>query len=143
MTTTPSQDSCPVPAAVPASESGGSTRATLAASAGSILSAFIASACCVGPLIFALLGLGGAGLLVKFEPYRPYFMALTFGLLGAGFYFTYRRPRLASAGGGAEGAACDCPAPRTNRAGRIMLWVSTVLVLGFLVFPYLVPFLFT
>jgi hypothetical protein len=29
----------------------------------------------VGPLIFALLGLGGAGLLVKFEPYRPYFIA--------------------------------------------------------------------
>ncbi|MBI5477414.1 MAG: mercury transporter MerT [Deltaproteobacteria bacterium] len=100
-----------------------------------MLSAFLASACCVGPLVLALLGLGGAGLLVKFEPYRPYFVALTFALLGAGFYFTYRRPRLAS-------PACDCPAPRTNRAGRVMLWLSTAAVLGFLAFPSLVPLLF-
>ena len=81
---------------------------------------------------------------MKFEPYRPYFMAITFALLGTGFYFTYRRrPRLASATVGADGAACDCPAPRTNRAGRIMLWAATVLVVGFLVFPYLVPYLFS
>jgi len=135
-------DTCPVPA-VPKPATGIGSRATLAASGGSILSAFLASACCVGPLIFALLGLGGAGLLVKFEPYRPYFMAITFGLLGTGFYFTYWRPRLASATTGVEGAACACPAPRTNRAGRILLWVATVLVVGFLIFPYLVPILFS
>jgi len=143
--TASSEDCCPVPAAAPPKGSTGSSRATFAASAGSILSAFLASACCVGPLIFALLGLGGAGLLVKFEPYRPYFMAITFALLGTGFYFTYRRPRVTAsgAGTGADGASCDCPAPRTNRAGRIMLWVATVLVVGFLVFPYLVPVLFS
>ena len=91
--TAPPEDFCPSPAAAPPKRTVGSDRATFAASAGSILSAFLASACCVGPLIFALLGLGGAGLLVKFEPYRPYFMAITFALLGTGFYFTYRRPR--------------------------------------------------
>jgi mercuric ion transport protein len=100
---------------------------------GSVISAFIASACCIGPLVFALLGLGGAGLLVKFEPYRPYFIAATVALLGTGFYFTYRKPKTA---GPAGGPACDCPAPRTNRAGRIMLWVATVLVAAFLAFPY-------
>ena len=113
-------------------------RLSLAASAGSIISAFLATACCVGPLIFALLGLGGAGLLLKFEPYRPYFIALTVAFLGAGFYFTYRRPRAVTAA--TDGEACDCPAPRTNRAGRIMLWVAATLVTGFLAFPYLVPF---
>jgi mercuric ion transport protein len=118
------------------------TRATLATSAGSVLAAFLASACCVGPLVLALLGLGGAGFLVKFEPYRPYFIALTFTLLGSGFYLTYRGPRVAPATADAGGPACDCPAPRTNRAGRVMLWVATVLVTGFLVFPYLVPVLF-
>ncbi len=46
---------------------------SLATGLGAVLSAFLASACCVGPLVFALLGLGGAGFLVKFEPYRPYF----------------------------------------------------------------------
>ena len=112
-------------------------RLPLLAGAGAILSAFLASACCIGPLVFALLGLGGAGLLLKFEPYRPYFIAVTLLLLGTGFYFTYRRPKVAAAGD-----ACGCPAPRTNRLGRIMLWVSTVLVASFLLFPYLAPLLF-
>jgi FtsH-binding integral membrane protein len=109
-------------------------------SAGSILSAFLASACCVGPLIFALLGLGGAGLFIRFEPYRPYFIVLTFALLGAGFTFTYRRPKLAAPA--SDGVACACPAPRTNQLGRVMLWVATALVGAFLLFPYLVPVLF-
>jgi mercuric ion transport protein len=118
------------------------TRGTALATGGSIIAAFLASACCVGPLILALLGLGGGALLVKFEPYRPYLIVLTFTLLGAGFYLTYRKQRLAPVAMGADGTACDCPAPRTNRAGRIMLWVASVLVVGFLVFPYLVPVLF-
>lgn len=121
---------------------GRGTALSLATSAGSILTAFIASACCVGPLIFALLGIGGAGLLVAFEPYRPYFMALTFVLLGAGFYFTYGRPRTTAIAGGAAGgdqASCDCPAPRTNRTGRVMLWVATAAVLVFLALPYVLP----
>lgn len=105
---------------------------SVATTAGSVVSAFIASTCCIGPLVFALLGIGGAGLLVKLEPWRPYFVGLTFLLLGAGFYFAYRRPARAAT----DGPACDCPAPRANRAGRVMLWVVTPVVAGFLVFPY-------
>lgn len=52
-------------------------RLTAASVGGAIVAAFAASLCCLGPLIFAALGLGGAGLLVKFEAYRPYFAALT------------------------------------------------------------------
>ncbi|MCC7542179.1 MAG: mercury transporter MerT [Deltaproteobacteria bacterium] len=140
---TASDDCCPAPArpAEPAPPS--RTGLTMAASAGSILSAFLASACCVGPLLLALLGLGGGALLVTLEPYRPYFVGVTFVLLGAGFYLTYRRPKLAVANastqGPGTGAACDCPAPRTSRLGRIMLWVATALVVGFLAFPYVAP----
>lgn len=112
------------------------SRLSLAANAGAILSAFIASACCVGPLVLALLGLGGGALLVKFEPYRPLFTAITLGLLGVGFWLQYRKPKAVEA---AEGDACGCPAPRANRAGRVMLWVATVLVVGFLAFPYIAP----
>ncbi|MCC6751952.1 MAG: mercury transporter MerT [Deltaproteobacteria bacterium] len=138
-----SSDPRGVAPAPPPSRSAGPAAATLAASAGSVLSAFLASACCVGPLVFALLGLGGAGLLVKFAPFRPYFLAVTFGLLGAGFYVTYGSSgSRAQARGGAEGAACGCPAPRTHRAGRALLWVATVCVTAFLIFPYLVPVLF-
>jgi mercuric ion transport protein len=116
-----------------------SRRWTFTASISSILSAFIASACCVGPLVFTLLGIGGAGLLVKFEPYRPYFTVLTLGLLGLGFYFAYRPSRVQTA---ANGPACDCPHPKSNRFGRISLWIATVLVVGFLSFPYIAARLF-
>lgn len=115
-------------------------RWSVVASVGSILSAFIASLCCVGPLAFALLGIGGAGLLVKFEPYRPYFTAATFALLGAGFYFTYRKP--ASGGRTTQSSECACPAPKTSRVGKVALWISTVLVAAFLGFPYIAPFIF-
>ena len=112
---------------------------TAASVAGAVVSAFLASLCCLGPLVFAVLGIGGAGLLVKFEPYRPYFRVLTLGLLGAGFYFTYRPRRVAAV---ADGPACDCPHPTSNRLGRIILWMATVLVVGFLSFPYIAARLF-
>lgn len=126
---------------VPSATPDQARRWSFAASVSSIVSAFIASLCCVGPLVFALLGLGGAGLLVKFEPYRPYFIVVTFALLGAGFYFTYRKPKAAAAAPDG-GPGCACPAPRANRGGKLMLWVATVLVVGFLSFPYLAPCLF-
>lgn len=140
------EDCCPParPAErVAAAPERGTTAFSLATGVGSILTAFVASACCVGPLIFALLGLGGAGLLVAFEPYRPVFMTMTFLLLGAGFYFAYR-PRsaaLVDAPSAGDDAACDCPAPRTNRAGRVMLWVAAALVLLFFAAPYVLPML--
>jgi len=116
-------------------------RLTAASVGGAIVAAFAASLCCLGPLLFAALGLGGAGLLVKFEAYRPYFAALTLVLLGAGFYLTYRRSGLTPATSTA-GVACDCELPKANRFGRVMLWVATVVVAGLLAFPYLAQVLF-
>ena len=72
-----------------------SSKLSAATTTAAVGTAFIASLCCIGPLVFALLGIGGAGLLVKIEPLRPYFAVLTAGLLGAGFYFTYRKPKAA------------------------------------------------
>ncbi|WP_242336647.1 MULTISPECIES: mercuric transporter MerT family protein [unclassified Anaeromyxobacter] len=114
---------------------------TAASVGGAIVVAFASSLCCLGPLLFAALGLGGAGLLVEFQAYRPYLAALTLVLLGAGFFFTYRRPRLAPATA-AAGPACDCELPRANRFGQVMLWIATVVVAGLLGFPYLAQFLF-
>lgn len=116
-------------------------RLTAASIGGALVAAFASSLCCLGPLLFAALGLGGAGLLVEAEAYRPYLAALTIVLLGAGFYLTYRRPGPAPAAA-AAGPACDCELPRVNRFGRVMLWIATVLVAGFLGFPYLARVLF-
>jgi copper chaperone CopZ len=46
----------------------------------------------------------------------------TAALLGAGFYFTYRKPRAVT------DDACGCERPRADRAGRIGLWLATVIV---------------
>ena len=101
--------------------------------AGSITAAVAASACCLGPLVFAMLGIGGAGFLVALEPYRPLFTVLTFGLLAVGFYTTYRNK---------PADDCGCEMPKTNRTGKRLLWMSTVLVAVALGFPYLTPYLF-
>lgn len=102
---------------------------------GAIGGAFLASACCLGPLLFAALGIGGAGLLIKLEPYRPLFGTITLGLLGVGFFFTYRTPKVA------EGDDCGCELPKTNTAGRIGLWIATVVVVLLLLSPNLIGLL--
>ena len=102
---------------------------------GALGGAFLASACCLGPLLFAALGIGGAGVLVKLEPYRPLFGTVTLSLLGVGFYFTYRTPKVA------EGDACGCEHPKSNKVGRIGLWVATGLVVLVLASPHLIALL--
>lgn len=89
---------------------------------GALLTAFAASSCCLGPLLLAALGIGGAGATAALAAYRPYLLAGTAPLLAAGFYFTYRRPRAVA------GDTCGCEKPRASRAGRIGLWFATVVV---------------
>src|SRR5256885_9449643 len=99
--------------------------------AGAVVSGLLASVCCIGPLLLAVLGIGGAGLLARFESYRPAFTAATFALLGAGFWLAYRRPKVI------EGDACGCGYPKANRLGRALLWIAAALALIFWAAPYL------
>jgi copper chaperone CopZ len=95
------------------------------------------------------------------EAYRPILIVVTFGFLGAAFYFTYR-PRHATAGADCcapAAATTDCCAPKAAPTesccatssktaksrwnlmalNKAMLWVVTVLAVAFLFFPgYLV-----
>ncbi len=101
--------------------SGGRGHAKRISVGGAILAALAASSCCLGPCLLVALGVGGAGAVAALGAYRPYLLGATAALLGAGFYFTYRRPR-------ASADWCGCERPRANRAGRIALWISTVVV---------------
>jgi mercuric ion transport protein len=98
------------------------------------LSALLASACCVGPLVLVSLGLGGAWVsnLTALEPYRPIFLGAALIALILAFRRIYR-----------PAAACKpgevCAIPRVSRAYKGMFWTVAVLVLFALLSPYLAP----
>ncbi|MFQ5664571.1 MAG: heavy-metal-associated domain-containing protein [Terriglobia bacterium] len=98
--------------------------------AGSALAAFGASVCCLGPLLLGGLGFG-AVLVSTFAPLRPYFLALSSGLLALGFYFVYRKPRPA------EACASDvCPPDdRARPRAKVILWLATLAVAALAFFP--------
>lgn len=116
----------------------------LAAGSGAVAAAFAAAACCIGPLLVAVLGIGGAGAMVALAPYRPYFMVATVLMLGVGFFMVYRkRPAPAAVAGaaGETGTACGCDdeAPKKKRnLAKVMLWVATAMVIMFSASPYII-----
>jgi len=129
------------------------SRGEKVAKIGTLVSAIVASACCWLPLVLLAVGVSGAGTAATLEVYRPLFIVVTFGFLGAAFYFTYRpKKATASAGHGccatepAEGDACCVPAGKRPfnmmALNKVMLWVVTVLAVAFLFFPSYVGLLF-
>lgn len=113
--------------------------ALMATSVGGLVAAFLASVCCIGPLVLAALGVGvgatgllagTAGFLKALLPYRPWFIGLTVLLLGVSFSLACRKPTSACA----PGSIC---APReTTRAFRVLLWVVTAIALVLALAPY-------
>jgi mercuric ion transport protein len=101
---------------------------------GAVGSAIAASVCCLGPLLLAVLGLGGGALFVRFAPYRPLFAVLTLLFLGAAFYLTYRRSPSTEC---EPGSACSRPEP-----GKAGLWIATAVVTVLMALSYLAPRLF-
>lgn len=66
-------------------------RVQKASLAGSLLTAFMASICCIGPVVFALLGVSGAAFLQKFEACRPIFIGVAILFLGTAFFSRTRK----------------------------------------------------
>jgi mercuric ion transport protein len=106
---------------------------------GGLVTAFFASICCIGPVVFAALGVGvgatgvlagTAGFLKGLLPYRPVFIGLTVLLLGVSFYLACRKPTSVCA----PGSIC---APReTTRASRVLLGVVIAIALVLVLAPY-------
>lgn len=107
------------------------TKGSLAAG---VLAALGASACCAGPLILLLLGVGGgwASHLIAFEPYSPYLTALTMLFLSAAFYNLYLRPRACATGDA-------CATDRVIRNQRIIFWLVALPAVLLLTFPLYAP----
>ena len=98
------------------------------------ISAILASACCLGPLVLVSLGLGGAwiGNLTALEPFRPVFV----GAALVALFFAYRRIFRPA-------AECKpgevCARPQAKRAYKVMFGVVAILVAVALAFPYIAP----
>lgn len=97
---------------------------------GGVLAGLGASACCAGPLVLLLLGIGGgwASHLMAFEPYSPYFTALTVLFLGVAFYNLYLRRRACAPGDA-------CASEHVIRNQRIAFWFVALPVVLLLTFP--------
>jgi mercuric ion transport protein len=103
--------------------------------AGGLLGALAASSCCIVPLVLFTLGIGGAwiGNLAALEPYQPYFLAVTAGFLGIGYFLVYRQPKVACE----DGMACARPLPK--RVVKAALWGATVIAGAAVLFPFVAP----
>lgn len=123
-----------------------SSRGERIANIGMLVSAVMASSCCWLPLVLLAMGVSGVGIASTLEAYRPVFLVVTFGFLGAAFYVTYR-PRKAAAGIGNDGcasqptAAVGCCATtgkrrfNMNSMNKMMLWLVTILAVTLMLFP--------
>jgi len=94
---------------------------------GVVISGGLASACCIGPLIVVILGLGSASVFIALEPYRPIFAAITLGLLGwTGWRYWQSRKQCVASG---------CPPKKP-----VLLWILGGLSILLLISPSLLPY---
>ncbi|MER3427241.1 MAG: hypothetical protein C4334_03935 [Pyrinomonas sp.] len=96
---------------------------------GAIIAALAASLCCVGPLLFVLLGVGAFGAATVFEAARPFLLAVAVLLLAFGFYRAYVQPRRVCSSG--ESCAVHPPSGKM----RFGLWLATIAVIAFALLP--------
>ncbi len=115
------------------------TKPASVASIGGIVAAFLASLCCIGPVLFGALGVGAgatgmlastAGFMKAFVPYRPFFIVVALVAIGAGFYLVYRKPKTDCA------SDVHCTETQTGSKSAILLWVATALTAIFVLSPY-------
>jgi mercuric ion transport protein len=97
---------------------------------GAVVSAIVASLCCIGPVAVALIGAGSIGAFAVFVSYRPYLIGLTAILLGLAFYLTYRRREVLCEDG-------TCKLESAGKWNKLTVWFAAVLAAGAIAFPYL------
>lgn len=100
---------------------------------GALGASFLASVCCIGPLLLVALGVGGAGAgyLTFFAPYRPYIIVLVVLSLGYSYYKLYINP---------SPSPCEigftCTVPKMLFFQRVIFWIITILSIVLLALPW-------
>ena len=104
---------------------------SLFTSFGSIFTAFVASSCCIGPLAFTLLGVGGIGFGASFEKYRSLLIVLTTILIGISYHLVNRPLEKQCIDG-----KCDIEEAKSKRKiNRIILGISAGIAVVFMFVP--------
>jgi mercuric ion transport protein len=107
-----------------------------------IIGAFLASLCCLGPLLLIALGIGTAGSVLKIGYNKPYFLAgaLLFFVVAAWFYFRKKQK-----------ATCDCGEGSGKLDNRkialqiviaLCVMIALYLFLTFILVPILAPLVY-
>lgn len=100
-----------------------------------IVSALIASLCCIGPLVLILLGVGGASTVLAIGSRKLYFLLFGIFVLAVGLTFLYRK-------------SCCLSKPLSRKqqlfifSGSILIAVLLYYLLTFIVVPFLAPLVF-
>ena len=99
-----------------------------------VAAAIGASACCAGPLVLVLLGVGGAwgSRLVALQPWQPLFIGAALISFGLAFRRLYRRPQDCP-----PGQTCALPAVR--RRQRVLFWTIGLAAAALMSFPLYAP----
>jgi len=93
-----------------------------------------ASACCAGPLLLVVLGLGGvwSSRLAALEPLQPFFVAAAVALFAFAFYRLYLKPEACNVGE-------VCASPTVRRRQRVVFWIVTLGASALISFPLYAP----
>ncbi len=108
-----------------------SEKAGMFAAIGAIITAILSSACCWLPLLLLAFGASAVGVSSWFEKYRLIFLGITALMLAGGFYLVYFKVPTCSV----DGECCSTKNKGMKRFTKVMLWMSTAVVIAFAAFP--------
>jgi len=102
-----------------------------------LLAGLTASACCAGPLVLLMLGISGSwiGNLSALEPYRPLFILVAVVFLGLAYRKIYMAPKACS-------TDAVCATQQGKRSQQIIFWITAIIIVMSIAFPWYGPLLF-
>lgn len=102
-----------------------------------LLAGLTSSACCAGPFILLMLGISGSwiGNLSALEPFRPALILVAVIFLGLAYRKIYRSPKACR-------SDAVCASQQGERLQQLIFWITTLIVVLSIAFPWYGPLLF-
>ena len=91
------------------------------------VAAVAGTVCCIGPIVVAVLGVGGAIAATRLAPYRPYLLVTAICLLAIGIWRAWATHR--------DATRCDACNVRSSRWSWIVLGGAALVTIASLLLP--------